>query len=218
LRVEPSAAPFRPKHGKHLIFKMKNLEHTILISTSEGISKEATKASQLSSLFDKLYKPAIVIGAALGVGGGIGTSITRAIAQHSVLKKLKQSYPENQHKLLAEVYGTLLHTAPHMASNYLIAKTIIDQKMDHIEQMHGSHPKGIQLPLTSVEQAISMEKGTPMAPARSTGNPLINLGDALVDKAKLLSEQHMKEDAHNQKYASDPIEDNSFETFLEGLL
>ena len=181
---------------------MKNLQTTILNGKS-GISKEARG---IQGFMEKLYPWLAAAGGAAVLGKEFIEPMGQRIvadADHSkVLKRIKENYKPEKHEMLAEVFGVLTHTAPHMARNYLIAKTLVDQKMDVMEQLSGSHPAGVQIPLPTLEQAINMEKGV-AGSRRTEYGPVANAMG--------------KNIASYEKGASEDVEE-SYEDFLKGLL
>lgn len=172
---------------------MKNL-------TDIMITGETQKHASLATAMKTLYYPLAVGGIAAMLGKEVVSPMASQIAtaaDHSlVLRRIKENYPPAKHGMLEEVFGVITHTAPHMARNYLIAKTLVDQKMAVMEQLEGSHPAGVQIPLPTLEQAISMEKGVKSIQGTKPGT-LESLGAGMLNKQ---------------------AEDNSFETFLAGLL
>jgi len=183
---------------------MKNLATTIL-NGDTGISKEARLGS-INAFMKELYPWLAAAGGATVIGKEfiqpMGQRI-QADADHSkVLKRIKENYKPEKHEMLTEVFGVLTHTAPHMARNYLIAKTLVDQKMDVMEQLSGSHPAGIQIPLPTLEQAISMEKGVSGSRRTEYGPVTTQIG---------------KNIASFEKGASEDVKE-SYEDFLKGLL
>lgn len=193
---------------------MKSLEEIMLIGQT-GICKEANQGLKALNTFVKHVYPyaALAAGATAiskEIAAPLGEKIMSSADHNAVLKRIKSNYPKEKHGMLSEVYGVLTHTAPHMARNYLIAKTLVDQKMSVMEQLSGSHPAGVQIPLPTLEQAIGMEKGVASATKSSKGSLEGIAGNMFMGQVK----------TGEEKVASLPVEpvEDTFETFLKELL
>lgn len=101
-----------------------------------------------------------LLGAAALISEGIARPLAAKIKEgalhRSVLNKIVQSYPEEKHALVRDVFDFVAKSSPNIISNYLLAKTVVDQQMAHIESISGSVPSGIQVSLPTVQQAIDM--------------------------------------------------------------
>jgi hypothetical protein len=148
---------------------MKTLFNVMVPSLAET-TKEASKLT----LMQKMYYPLALGGVATMIGKEVVAPFVDNLARlgdhDRTLSRIQANYPASQRAMVKEVFGVLTHTAPHMARNYLIAKTLVDQKMAVMEQLSGSHPKGMQIPLPTLEQAINMEKGVQGGTAARPGS------------------------------------------------
>lgn len=96
-----------------------------------------------------------------------------------VLNRIKENYEPELHPMLDEVYSSVIHTAPHLGRNYLLAKTVVDDQMAMIEASQGSSPRGHKINMPVVDIATSIESRTPGAPGRPRGT-FSDVGGAVI--------------------------------------
>lgn len=175
----------------------RNLKDSIL--TYDG---EIEKSANLGSGIAKgLY--------GLGLGAVVGSEVIAPMVKRigtardhrDVLNRIKQIYPERKHALVEEVYGVMQHTAPHMARNFLIAKTVVDQQISTMEAMSGAATMGAQISIPTVEQIAGVEQRSRAMPTQTPSLSKIVSGAVTTDL----------------KVASDPEEASKEEEYINFL-
>jgi len=121
-------------------------------------------AIQLRKILHEVAPAIGILGTAALVFDGIVRPMidkNKMRAEHSsALNMIKKSYPEEKHEFVDAVFDMISRATPTIAGNYLIAKTLVDQQMSHMEAISGSHPAGAQISIPTISEAINMEKST----------------------------------------------------------